>query len=292
MIGRYLLAGMAALLLAACGEAPPPPPSADNPLLWEVANADGEVEGWLYGTIHALPDGVSWRSAAVSDVVEAADFLVVEIADLENSVAIGQAFTKASRSAGHPPLAARVAPDKQQIISKLVADTPYSASDYRQIETWAAALILAQAIRTGVDSDNGVDKALIREFSGRDIVELEGAVRQFAIFDGLAEADQRVMLETVVKQAEQQENPLRAADLWLAGDAKALAEETGKGMLADPEVRDALLTQRNLAWVNRAGTLFEDTKRPLIAVGAAHLVGSDGLVALLEAEGYTLSRLR
>jgi hypothetical protein len=34
-----------------------------------------------------------------------------------------------------------------------------------------------------------------------------------------------------------------------------------------------------------------EAPRPLIAVGAAHLVGPEGLVALLEAEGYRLSRI-
>ena len=51
-----LLAPVLALALAGCSDAPgeeaagPPP----NPLLYEIASADGAVEGWMLGTIHAL----------------------------------------------------------------------------------------------------------------------------------------------------------------------------------------------------------------------------------------------
>lgn len=291
MIGRAFLAGAGALLLAACGDTPPPP-AADNPLLWEIASADGQVEGWLYGTIHALPDGVDWQTAPVRNVVEAADYLVLEVADLDDRAAIQQAFLDEARSVGHPPLTDRVDTARRAVLRELADDTPYSNGDYRQIETWAAALILAQAIRTGADSANGVDRALARLFRGRRIEQLEGAARQFAIFDALAEQDQRVMLAAVVDQAERGDEAPDPVALWLAGDEQALMAETGRGMLADPEIREALLDSRNRDWAARARTLLEDPQRPLIAVGAAHLVGPDGLVALLKAQGFDVRRLR
>ena len=38
--------------------------------------------------------------------------------------------------------------------------------------------------------------------------------------------------------------------------------------------------------------LLKQTPRPLVGVGAAHLVGPDGLAALLEQRGYTVRRLQ
>ena len=291
MIGRAFLAGVGALLLAACEDTPPPPP-VDNPLLWEIASADGQVEGWLYGTIHALPDGVEWQTAAVRSVIDAADFLVLEVAGLDDRAAIQQAFIDEARSVGHPPLADRVDPARRAMLQELAGETPYTASDYRQIETWAAALILLQAIPTEADSANGVDRALALQFADRRIEEFEGAARQFAIFDGLAEEDQRVMLAAVVDQAERRKKAADPVALWLAGDERALAAETSRGMLADPEIREALLGARNRDWALRIRALLEDPPRPLIAVGAAHMVGPDGLIALLEEQGFEVRRLR
>ncbi|GAA4037927.1 TraB/GumN family protein [Parerythrobacter jejuensis] len=294
MIGRFLFAGLAALALSACGDTPEDSEaSAPPPLLWEVASADGEVEGWLYGTIHALPGGVRWRSTPIETAIADADLLVVEVAALEDGAAISRQFATAARTPGLPALAERVRPSLRDEVAELVEKTPYSARDFRSIESWAAALILAQVSRGDADSANGVDKALIRDFSGREIVELEGAAKQFAIFDGLAEQDQRAMLSSVLEEVENQSaGQITPVDLWLAGDEEQLAAETRRGILADPDIYSALLVDRNTDWIDRIIPMFESIPRPLVAVGAAHLVGQDGLVTLLEAQGYTLTRLR
>ena len=81
MIGRILALALAlAAALAACGgpEEDWPPPS---PALWEVSGPDGET-GWLFGTIHALPEGVEWETPALEAALDRADALVVEVANL------------------------------------------------------------------------------------------------------------------------------------------------------------------------------------------------------------------
>lgn len=291
MTGRMILAGIAALLLGACQDAPPPPP-ADNPLLWEIAGKDGEVEGWLFGTIHALPDGVVWRKGAVADVIDAADYLVLEVAALDDAFSIQRSFAELAQSPGHPALEYRVDPSQREVLAELAAATPYSAHEFRGIETWGAALILAQAIPTDADPANGVDRALQRLFADRRIEEFEGAARQFTIFDALAESDQRALLSAVLDEARDADTAPGSAALWLSGDVKALEAETAQGMLADPEVADALLVQRNIVWTRKTLELLKARQRPLIAVGAAHLVGPHGLVTLLEAEGFTVRRMR
>ena len=60
---------------------------------------------------------------------------------------------------------------------------------------------------------------------------------------------------------------------------------------ADPALRAALLTDRNRHWAAALTPLLQEGPRPLIAVGTAHLVGPDGLAALLEAQGYRIRRL-
>jgi hypothetical protein len=56
-------------------------------------------------------------------------------------------------------------------------------------------------------------------------------------------------------------------------------------------LRDALLVGRNQAWMPALLTAIAKSDKPLVAVGTAHLVGPDGLVAMLEQNGYTLTRL-
>ncbi|HCJ43925.1 MAG TPA: hypothetical protein DHV58_07875, partial [Erythrobacter sp.] len=72
-----------ALLLAACDSTPDAAkPDGPHPALWEITDSAGAVEGWLFGTIHALPDGAKWQSPRLTETLGDADMLVVEVADL------------------------------------------------------------------------------------------------------------------------------------------------------------------------------------------------------------------
>lgn len=245
----------------------------------------------MLGTIHALPSGTRWRTPAIASAVNAADFLLVEIADLHDRAALAAIFSELGTTPGLPPLDQRVPANLAPALAGLLDRGGMDADNFVTSETWAAALTLARISAEG-DPANGVDRALIREFAGRPVRELEGAPAQLSIFDRLPEAQQRDLLAAVVAEAEQpgsQAAKLRRA--WLTGDIVMLEEATRSGMLAYPELRAALLVQRNRAWAAAIATLLESAPRPLIAVGTAHLVGAEGLASLLQARGYRVRRL-
>lgn len=289
-----LLAPVLLLALAGCSDAPGeqaagPPPS---PLFYEIASADGTVEGWMLGTIHALPEGTRWRTGAIEDVVRSADLLVVEIAALDDSAALSRAFAELGTSPGLPPLAQRLPPALRPQLAALLERGGRKAEDFATTESWAAALMLAQIDAEG-DPANGVDRALIRAFPAARVRELEGARAQLAVFDALPETEQRDLLAAVVGEAEATGN--RAGELreaWRTGDEAALAAAATTGIMADPELHETLLAARNRRWDTAIAALLAAPERPLVAVGSAHLVGPDGLAALLAARGYTIRRIR
>ncbi len=295
-----LLALLGALLLAGCSDQPdePAPEPEGYPLLWELANAEGEVEGWLFGTIHALPDGIEWRSPVLDAAVAQADVLAVEVAALDDGVALGELFTRlafdgSSGSSGPPgPLAARVDPALADQYQALLTRAKVRRSHFDAMETWAAALTLAQVAQQA-KSENGVDRALIRDFTKREIIEFEGAETQLRIFDELPETEQRDLLNAVIAETEDYEQDIgRLARMWRSGNVEQLSELTGEGILADPELYEALLAGRNRAWAAQLENLLSASAKPFVAVGAAHMFGEDGLPALMVARGYTVRRIQ
>ena len=290
MIRAALLALLASVLLAGCGEERQPEQPPGAPALWVIEDAGGRV-GWLFGTIHALPDGVRWRTPTLNQAVGAAGVLVVEVRDLDPE-RLAAEFERLARDRPGPPLAARLGPVARRELAELLEREGTSARRLDGLETWAAALALAQ-LGSGGETGNGADRALLADFAGRPVRELEGAANQFAIFDALPERDQRALLAAVIAEQDRTEADATAlARAWLAGDTARMEGLARTGLLADPALYDALFVERNRAWLLDIVGLLSQGRRPLVAVGAAHLLGPDGLPALLAAEGYSVRRVQ
>ena len=295
MIRRFALLLAGAFALASCSADPDTnegTTGSPSPLLYEIADSEGQIQGWLFGTIHTLPDGVEWRTPKIDAVIDQAQVLVVEVGDLADTRAISATFTQLATTPGQADIRDRVAPEDRPELNELLEKGHYTVRDFASVETWAAALMLAQVTSTG-STRNGVDSALLNEFPSRRVRELEGTLAQLGIFDRLSSEDQSDLLAGIIDEyRELDRDPDKLRRAWLAGDEAVLEQATRSGIMADPELYEALLSGRNRDWMDNIELLLEGNDRPLIAVGAAHLVGPDGLAALLTERGYMLSRLQ
>ncbi|MFM5948012.1 MAG: TraB/GumN family protein, partial [Novosphingobium sp.] len=268
MFNRLITALLALLALASCARAPEV-----HPALWLVEGPKGE-KAWLFGTIHALPAPVEWRSAKVDAALKGADRLVLEVADIVDDAKTAKAFAELAQSPGLPPLDARVQPDLRDDLAEDLAAGGLKSGSLDPYETWAAALMLQNAATAAAGesgSANGIDRAIALAWRG-PIEELEGARTQLAIFDALPEADQRKLLDAVLIEADGREVQLRDLEqAWARGDMALIARVTDEDFAKAPALREALLVGRNRAWVSRLETLLAAGARPFVAVGAAHL---------------------
>lgn len=288
MIVRLLAGLLSALALASCAvEEPAQDWPAPSPALWHVTGPDG-AEGWLFGTVHALPEGAEWQTPLADQALAQAGVLVVEVADLADGQAAAAALAERATNPALPPLLQRVAPDERAPVARLLEQASLSEADFRRTETWAAALQLAATRRLG-DPARGVDRALLAR--GMPVRGLESFNAQFDIFDRLPPTDQADLLVAVARELETAEP---AADLtaWLTGDLATLERRAFAGLLGDADLRAALLDDRNRAWITQVAALLDAGRKPFVAVGAVHMLGETGLPALLAARGYTVTRIQ
>ncbi|MEX0739125.1 MAG: TraB/GumN family protein [Pseudohongiella sp.] len=79
---------------------------------------------------------------------------------------------------------------------------------------------------------------------------------------------------------------------WRTGDLAALEDQFIRPMLEEaPELYDSMLVVRNNNWLPQVEAMFDEAGTEFVLVGAAHLIGEHGLLAMLSARGYEVSKV-
>lgn len=283
----------AALLLAAFWLLREPPVTA-HPPLWRISQ--GDRQAWLLGTIHAVPAGTRWLSPAVAQAVQESDLLILEVTGLEAERRDRAMFERLGRSPGLPPIVDRLDATGRARLAALRKAAPDVLADLDGYESWAAALLVNAAATRGLSQAEAPEERLAALFSadGRAVRGLETIEDQLGAFDGLNEADQHALLAQALAEAD--EAPRQLARLharWAAGDLPALEALFLAPLERTPHLRAALIDRRNTLWAERIDALLRrEGKRPFIAVGTGHMLGTGGLPARLAAAGWQVERIQ
>jgi uncharacterized protein YbaP (TraB family) len=128
--------------------------------------------------------------------------------------------------------------------------------------------------------------------AGKPLLGLETPRGLLALFDGLPEADQRLLLASAIadagKTGEQMQGLVAA---WAAGDVERILADFDDASLS-PELEKRLFRDRNAAWADWVQAALKKPGRHFMAVGAAHMAGPHSLIALLKARGFKVKRVQ
>jgi uncharacterized protein YbaP (TraB family) len=264
--------------------------------MWKVADRDTTI--YLFGTIHLLPRGTRWRSAAFDAAAQRSDSLVVEtIIDSENSAALGAAMARLGRSPGLPPIAKRVSAASRPALAAAIARSGMPPAAFDQMESWAVAFVLLGTQFRSIDlrQEEGVETVLKQSFqaSGKPIGQLETNEEQLGFFDALPEAAQRALLEGALERPDAVKAHFGAMlAAWTRGDVDAIARSFNADMSDSPALRDVLLRRRNAHWARWVEERLKQPGTVMLAVGAGHLAGADSVQALLATRGLKVTRIQ
>lgn len=294
-LGRRL-AAISAISVAACGTAPAAEPKAASPAMWKVADEDTTI--YLFGTIHMLPKGTEWRSPEFDKAAAGSDTLVIEtVIDESNPAATMGELFKLAISPNLPPILDRVPANKKAALQAAITKSGIPAQAYDKLETWAAGFMLlgVQFQDLGLDPHSGVEFTLKKQFTdgGKPVDQLETNAEQLGFFDRLSEDAQRQFLVEVLNDpAAMKEQFGGMLEAWSRGDVNAIADSFNSDLNDEPELKDALLHQRNANWAKWVKGRLDQPGTVLVAVGAGHLAGDRSVQAMLESEGVKVTRVQ
>jgi uncharacterized protein YbaP (TraB family) len=262
--------------------------------IWKATGTHGTL--YLVGSVHLLTKDFYPLSPALEGAYKASDLLVEEVnlGDMEEP---GSQFQMLSRGMlpSEQSLDKLVSPATFAAVEKRFGEIGLPVEPIKRFKPWLAALTLMamEWQKAGFDASLGLDKHFYdrAKADGKSIEGLETVDYQLSRFDEMPAALQdRLLAETLKGLDTEQANMTTLIESWRAGDAPAVERIVLKDLKQEPQLYQRLLVERNKNWLPKLETLFARNGRAFVVVGAAHLVGSDGLIAMLKAKGYTVEQ--
>lgn len=265
-----------------------------TPALWKVADEDTTI--YLFGTVHALPEGIEWYHGPVAKAFNSSDILVTEIKMSPEAMAMTQqlVMTKGVLPQGET-LRGLLSDEQRAAYEAALAKLELPPAAFDRFEPWYGAMMLTMLplLKQGYSTDAGVEKVLETK-AGEELERgaLETVEEQLSIFDNLPPETQIEFLMETVDAVDEIKALLDAMVAeWAEGDAADLARLMNEG-LTDPVLADRLLYNRNANWAEWIDTRMDAPGTVFVAVGAGHLAGEQSVQDKLAEIGIETSRVR
>jgi uncharacterized protein YbaP (TraB family) len=255
------------------------------------AKKDG-AQVFVIGTMHLGQPSATLPKELLA-ALKRADKLLLELAPAEEAKAGEILVTK-------------VCPDdclKKQISEKAFAQIQreynVGGANLERMPAWLAATTMSMIdyLRSGLTPVTGTEVLLKTAWGGKTLIGLETAQEQVEFLTAFPEKIQRDMVESYLKMSQEQRIKF-ARELnakWKEGDAEKLfrwyIDLERKNGTSESEIRlitDIMLNRRNKLFVERLIPHLNKDKPIILAVGALHLGGEEGVLNLLKKKGFTV----
>lgn len=291
MFRRSILGHLAAIFILFAAV---PAMAQHAPAIWKMSNEDSTV--YLLGTIHLLKENTPWYTDSLQDITQNADTLTLELSPDETGSANMMALVQRLGFYGpDESLSDHLAEDSHTRLMAEFQKRSIPTQVVERMKPWMAGiqLTVVAAVQAGFLPQYGVDSTLsgIAEEQGKEIRGLETAEQQLSLFANMSDEAQAAFIEEGLDQLEDLDGYFeKLKTLWLKGDTNGLDRLLRQGLEDNQELAEALLYKRNRSWVAPLSALLNEPGVHLVAVGAAHLVGDQSVIDLLQQNGHTLER--
>ena len=276
-------------------------------LLWKIEKS-GIAPSYLFGTMHVTDPRVTRMPAAAQAAFDGAGTVVIETVEILDP-AIAQAvlvqrpeltmFTDGST------LTALLDEEQAKLIEAELSrrDIPFALVSH--MKPWMISGLVALPACEMARKTRGVEFLDIKiaktaKAQGKQLLGLESIGEQMAAMADLPmEFHIRGLIETIKLADLMPDIMATMTDLYLKGEIAQImplilaagpqgAEQDVDGYA---QFEERIVRMRNHVMAERAAPIL-DAGNAFIAVGALHLAGEEGVVALLQDAGYTVSPVR
>lgn len=271
-------------------------------VLWKVDKA-GIPPSYLFGTMHLSDPRISELPAAVTDAIAHSKSVALEVADLSDK-AVAAAMTKTATLIVYTDgksLKASLTDDEYKQVEQAVTKSGMPGELAAMMKPWLVSMLLATSDCERKQLAAGkivLDLRIAAEAQkdGISVTGLETIEDQLGALAAVPDDQQIAMLKVGLKYIDRADDMMETmVQMYVKrriGAAMpfqlALAAQSGTPPSVFDGFKKTLLIDRNAKMRDAAIPLLEKGNA-FIAVGALHLPGPTGVVALLREKGYTVT---
>jgi len=260
--------------------------------VWKVTSPAG---GTLYlaGSWHALRSRDYPLPAAFKTAFEASSNLAFEISpnDLHNS---GRALENAGTYPRGDSLKKHVSPITYNVLQVTLGFANVPDEKFSRYRPWYLVLALESPGVRGMSGKLGIERHFEQRSAAasKPVTGLETLREHVEVFSGLSDrASEALLLHSFTPEDDPRSTFAMLMNAWRKGDAESLASITRYNLRTLPGMADRLLSNRNRNWIPKIEGYLGSGKTYFVVVGAAHMGGTDGVLALLKARGYRIEQM-
>jgi len=290
IVNRFFTAVVLALVLAGGAAAQ----TRGHSFLWKVQSGANVM--YLAGSVHALTADAYPLNPAYQRAFDASSALVEEI-DLAQAdpLAGGLGLLAKGMYTDGRTFNSAVSKETAALVAEKLKGTPLALELIQPMKPWMVTLMLEAlgAQSAGLDPELGLDKHFynLATDGRKQVIGLETVEYQIDRFDKMPDAMQEQLLRSELAEMETEKTSLRTLlTAWQGGDAPAIEKMLLMSFTDNPAAYNSLITERNRNWMPQLEACLKRSSPCFVIVGAAHIVGPQGLLALLRQRGYRIEQ--
>ena len=252
---------------------------------------------YLLGSVHMLRKSDHPLPSIIETAYDDADSLVMEIDMDDLDAAMSQALiTELGVIHDDRTLRDLMGDDLYAQAEQMASAADIPLDMLAKSEPWLAAITVEQLAlnRIGFNPLQGIEMYFVAKAQQdrKGINGFESIEEQLNFLDSLSlNAQRQLLLQSLDEGGDLQAEMNGLIDAWRHGDLQYLEENMLNEMAQYPELHRSLVIDRNMRWVENIDTMLDDDEDYLIVVGALHLVGEDGVPALLSRRGVVVTQM-
>ncbi|MDF1880963.1 TraB/GumN family protein [Sulfurimonas sp. MAG313] len=263
-------------------------------LLYKINSRTSTV--YVLGSIHLAKPEIYPLSKAITHAYRNSDVLVLELdpTSAESAKSIQESMLSSGMYSANKSLKTELSKKTYNELKKYMTKTGMALEPMQKMRPWIVVLQLSvvEMMRLGYSPELGIDQHFLKQAKQdhKEIVELETAQQQMALLAKDDKSFQDKLLFYTLKDMKELEPMLddmfRA---WKKGDASAFDKIMSKSLEDDAsliEIYDDIIIKRNYAMTSRIEDFLKTKKDYFVVVGSGHVVGKEGIIALLQKAGH------